>query len=107
MIRQHPSELAWISFVAVIGIPAISQLTAANIVPETDFRAVTTGPNIGFEILVPGASGHVPLELYNPVFRSADLFCGTAHPPFTSAAGEQLRRIDPAHPILFLPFFNW
>ena len=40
---------------------------------------MTTGPNSGLEIIAPGASGQSSSELINPVFRSADLLCGTAH----------------------------
>ena len=40
---------------------------------------MTTSPNSGFEIIAPGASGQSSSELINPVFRSADLLCGTAH----------------------------
>jgi hypothetical protein len=36
--------------------------------------AVTTGPNTGLDVIVPGRQD------INPVFRSADIICGTVPP---------------------------
>jgi hypothetical protein len=39
--------------------------------------AVTTGPNTGIDVIAPGRQD-MSLEDNNPVFRSADINCGTA-----------------------------